>query len=101
MIHKNNLEQFEQEYADEIGKLNALRFSAVETPQFRIPGYSFFYTKALSVAFAVPALAFVFGFFFYNSSTQNPYNQDLAKIEQSNARIMNQINTLDYENTNS
>ncbi len=90
------LEKFEQEYGEEIKKLQALKFSTVQAPEFKVPAYKFIYTRALSFAFAVPALALVFGFFFYNPQS-SAYNQDLAQIEASNARILNQINTLDNE----
>jgi hypothetical protein len=91
------LENFEQEFKEEIAKMKSLRFQTVETPEFKIPGYKFVYTKALSIAFAIPALAMVFAFFFYLPPA-NQYNSDLAQIEASNNRILNQINSLDNEN---
>ncbi len=98
MFEKNNkLEKFEQEYAVEINQIKSLRFETVEVPEFRFPAYSFIYKKALSIAFAVPAMAFVFAFFFYIGETSK-INSDLAQIEASNNRIINQIDTLDYEN---
>jgi hypothetical protein len=97
MTIKNNLEKFEQEYTREIESLRTLRFASVQAPEFKIPGYTFLYKKALSLAFAVPAVAFVFAFFFYIGQVSKN-NSDLAQIEASNNRILNQINTLDYEN---
>lgn len=90
------LEKFEQEYSGEIEKLKTLRFETVEVPTFKIPSYKFVYAKAVSIAFALPALAMVFAFFFYTNEVSN-VNGDLAQIEASNNRILNQINTLDYE----
>lgn len=92
------LEKFEQEYTGEINKLKSLHFEAVDIPEFKIPSYNFFYTKAVSIAFAVPAFAFAFAFFFYMGQ-MTKVNNDLAQIEASNNRILNQINTLDYENS--
>lgn len=89
-------EKFEQEYTEEIKQIQGLRFQHVDVPSFKIPGYSFIFNKAYSIAFAIPALVMVFGFAFY-TQTQDPYKKDLALIEESNARILNQINTLDYE----
>lgn len=91
------LEQFEKEYSGEIDKLKSLRFETVEAPVFKIPTYKLIYTKAISLAFAVPAFAVAFAFFFYTSETSK-INGELAQIEASNNRILNQINTLDYEN---
>ena len=91
------LENFEQEFKEEIAKLKSLRYESVSTPQFQIPSYKFIYKKALSIAFAIPALAMVFAFFFYLPSV-NSNNSDLAQIEASNNRILNQIDSLDNEN---
>lgn len=91
------LENFEQEYIAEINQLKTLHLKDVDSPSFKIPGYRFIYTKALSVAFAVPALAFAFAFFFYVGDIGKT-NNDLAQIEASNNRILNQIDSLDYEN---
>jgi hypothetical protein len=92
------LEKFEEEYVNEITKLKTLQFEVVRTPEFKIPAYTFIYKKALSIAFAVPAVAFMFAFFFYiNENTQ--INSDLSQIEASNDRILNQIDSLEYENT--
>lgn len=91
------LEEFEKEYTQEINKLQSLRFQTEHVPQFKIPSYKFIYTKALSIAFAIPAFVVAFGFLFY-TQTQSTDNKDLALIEASNARILNQINTLDHEN---
>jgi hypothetical protein len=91
------LEQFEKEFQAEIKQLKSLRFEPEPTPTFKFPTYQFIYTKALSLAFAVPALVIAFGFFFYGQE-QSVNNQNLAVIEASNARILNQINTLDNEN---
>lgn len=91
------LEKFEQEYQDEISKMQMLRFNTTTTPEFKIPAYKFIYTKALSLAFAIPAFAIMFGLFFYANDNQT-INKDLAQLEASNTRILNQINTLDYEN---
>lgn len=102
---KIKLEKFEEEYLNEIKQIQSLRFKSAEVPEFKIPGYTFsnsffptfVYRRALSIAFAIPAVALVFGFFFYNSQ-QTPYNKDLAQIQESNTRILDQINTLDNEN---
>ncbi len=91
------LEKFEQKYTSEISTLKGLQFETIKVPEFKIPSYNFFYTKAVSVAFAVPALAFAFAFFFYMGEVSQVDN-DLAQIEASNNRILNQINSLDYEN---
>ena len=95
-MKKINLEGFEKEYSDEISKLQSLRFQTINAPEFKIPGYNFFYTKALSIAFAIPALAVAFAFFFYTPEP-SVQNKDLSQIEASNNRILNQINTLDNE----
>ena len=92
------LEKFEQEYTSEISKLKSLQFEHVSVPEFKIPAYGFLYKRAVSIAFAVPALAFAFAFFFYMGE-MSKVNNDLAQIEASNNRILNQINTLDYENS--
>ena len=94
---KIKLEQFEQQYTEEINQIKSLAFQTVDTPEFQFPAYSFIYKKAMSIAFAVPAMAFVFAFFFYIGETSK-INSDLAQIEASNNRILNQIDTLDYEN---
>jgi len=88
-----NLEKFEQEYQNEINLLQGLSFEPVKTVPFKFPGYGFIFTKSLSIAFAIPALIMVFGFAFY-SQTQDPYKKDLSLIEDSNNRILNQINQI-------
>ena len=93
------LEQFEKEYEKEIMELQTLQFKHVDNPKFSFPGYNFIYTKTLSLAFAIPALVMVFGFVFYNS-TQNPNSKNLSLIEDSNTRILNQINQLDNNESN-
>ena len=90
------LEQFEKEYEKEIMDIQSLQFKNVDAPRFSFPGYNFIYTKTLSLAFAIPALVMVFGFVFYNS-TGNPDNKNLVLIEDSNTRILNQINQIDNE----
>jgi hypothetical protein len=102
-MQNNNLEKFEQEFAEEINALKSVQFQSVQVPEFKIPTYgrfayltNFSLNRALSIAFAVPAFAIVFGFFFYNSG-QSADNKNLSLIEESNTRILNQINTLDNE----
>lgn len=97
MTQKNNWEKFEQEYTNEINSIKSLKLASVQAPEFVIPSYTFIYKKALSLAFAVPAFAFAFAFFFYIGQISTN-NSELAQIEASNNRILNQINTLDYEN---
>lgn len=95
--NNQNIEEFEKEFVSEINQVKSLVFKTVETPEFQFPAYSFIYKKAMSIAFAVPAFAFVFAFFFYVGET-NTINRDLAQIEASNTRILDQIDTLDYDN---
>ncbi len=92
------LETFEKEYTSEISKIKSLHFKTVDVPEFKIPSYGFFYKRAMSIAFAVPALAFAFAFFFYIGEVSKT-DSNLVQIEASNDRILNQINTLDYENS--
>lgn len=91
------LEQFEKEFEQEIKQIQSLRFEPVTAPEFKIPTYQFIYTKALSIAFAIPALMIAFGFFFYTGENA-AQNANIAIIEASNTRIINQINALDQEN---
>jgi hypothetical protein len=89
------LEKFELEYMEEIGKIQSLHTREVAVPAFQIPSYKFVYKKALSIAFALPALAFAFAFFFYIGENSK-VNGDLAQLEASNNRIINQIDSLDH-----
>ena len=88
------IEQFEQEYSEEIGKIKQIEFARVIAPEFKIPTYKMFNTKALSFAFALPALAMLFGLFISTSSTNNQYAPEIAMLEDSNTRLINQIDTL-------
>lgn len=91
------LENFEKEYTQEIETLKSVKFQIASAPRFAFPGYSIMYKKTLSLVFAVPAaLVLVFGFVFYNQS-QSPYNQNLSLLEESNDRILNEINNIDNE----
>jgi hypothetical protein len=90
------LENFEKEYMQEIETLKKVEFSPVLHKDFRFPAYNFFYTKALSIAFAVPAVVAVAAFFF--TLTPDTNSQNLALLEESNNRIIEQINNLDHEN---
>lgn len=92
------LEKFEKEYTSEISKIKSLHFQTVDIPEFKIPSYGFLYKRAISLALAVPAFAFAFALFFYMGEI-NKIDNDLAQIEASNNRILNQINTLDYESS--
>ncbi len=76
MLNNKNWENFEQEFLSEINQIKSLRFEHVDVPEFKFPAYSFIYKKAISIAFAVPAFAFVFAFFFYIGET-NQINKDL------------------------
>lgn len=93
---RKNLEQFEQEYIQEISELQGLRFKHEPVPEFKIPGYSFVLSRAMQIAFAVPAFVAAFGFFFYLQGG-DPNGKDLSLLEESNNRILNQIDTLDHE----
>jgi hypothetical protein len=90
------LEKFEQEYQEEINHLRVLSVKKVEAPDFRFPSVGVVYRRAISFAFAVPAFVVAFGLFFYNSNN-SLNNQNLAMLEESNARILSEINSLDYE----
>lgn len=93
------LEKFEQENIEEIEMLKNLSFRQVEAPSFVIPSYGFVWNKALSFALAVPALVLVFGLFINFNNSQAPYSKDLSLIEESNTRLLDQINTLDNDST--
>ena len=92
-MKNNKWEEFEQEYKEEIAGLKTLQFKTSPVPEFKIPSYTFIYRRALSLAFAVPALVMVFGIFSYFQT--DPNTQKLSLLEESNNRILNQINTLE------
>jgi hypothetical protein len=89
---KNNLEQFEQEFAQEISVLKGARFAQAPKREFTYPAYNFFYKKAITFAFAMPALAFVFAFIFYPGKS---VDGNLAMLEASNSRILAEINAME------
>ncbi len=98
-MQKIKLEKFEQEYREEISLLQGLSFQSVaKVPEFQAPAYSFLLKKAMSIAFAVPAFAMMFAFFFYSPNSTSTYNQDLAMLESSNARLMSEIESMDNVN---
>ncbi len=87
------LEQFEQEYRNEIEQIKSLRFRDVERKEFKYPAYQFLYKKVYAFAFAMPAMVVAFAFFFYTGGEKSDSN--LAMLEDSNTRILQEINSLD------
>jgi hypothetical protein len=87
------LEKFEQEYTEEINKIKSLQFLSVKKKEFKFPAFQFLFKQALGIAFAMPAVALLFAFFFY--PTKNVGDSNLSMLEDSNQRILSQINSLD------
>lgn len=92
------LEKFEQEFFQEINALKSVNFAYTRRPEFKFPAYEFIFKKAYAVAFGMPAFAFMFAFFFYTGGSVNDSN--IAMLEDSNSRILNEINSLDNSNDN-
>jgi hypothetical protein len=88
-------EKFEQESMKEIEMLKALSFKKIEAPEFVAPSYGYVWGKVLPALLLVPALAIVFGLFINVSPQNTATNKDLSLIEESNSRILDQIDTLD------
>lgn len=87
------LEKFEQEYLWEIEALKSVQFKTVQRKEFLYPAYQFLYKRAVSFAFAVPAFALMFAFFFQPGN--NASDTNLAMLEDSNMRILAEINSLE------
>ena len=92
------LENFEQDFGEEIGRIKKAQFSLVAVPHFGIPSYQVFNRRALSFAFAIPALMMMFGFFVVNKQPDTLYNNQIAMLEDSNTRLINQLDNLDNAN---
>ena len=65
----------------------------MQSKEFLFPAYQFLYKKAYAFAFAMPAMVVAFAFFFYTGGEKSDSN--LAMLEDSNTRILQEINSLD------
>ncbi len=92
------LEKFEQEYEQEINAFKKAEFSQVAVPHFGIPSFKVFNKRALSFAFAIPALVAVLGLFLVNKTPATPYSNQIAMLEDSNTRLINQLDNLENAN---
>jgi uncharacterized membrane protein YobD (UPF0266 family) len=102
--NENQIEANLQGIEDCLASLNftkvtvpAVNFNTYTTP---VVSPSLYYThkKFISLMLSVPALAFAFALVFVNlSNTQNVYlaSNDIESLEESNSKILSQINSLD------
>lgn len=90
------LEKFEQEYLQEINMLKSANFVYTRKPEFKFPAHQFIFRKAYAFAFGMPAFAFMFAMFFYTGN--DVVDTNIAMLEDSNSRILQEINSLDMDN---
>lgn len=92
-MSKIKLEKFEENFQSEINLVRSLKFKEAKQKEFLFPSYFYMYQRVTAVVFGMPALVAMFAFFFYSGGSQVDGN--LAMLEDSNNRILTQINTLD------
>lgn len=93
------LEKFEQDFQSEINEIKSLKKAQMFVPSFKVPTYKELNAKILSLVLALPAIAVFFGIFIFNGgNTEN--KKEIAMLEDSNTRLINQIDSIDYENGN-
>ncbi len=92
------LEKFEQEYTKEINAFKKAEFSTKVVPHFGVPSFTILNRRALTFTFAIPALMAVFALFVVNKAPASPYNNQIAMLEDSNTRLINQLDNLDNAN---